>query len=497
MTKARYSSLSKSPPNDAGPGDVCGIQKLFATSSLLRSSASTKKRSLVFVAVAGILTLWINVNFMVSTFDFKSTSPYWSGLDMDSMNFTTAVALLEKAQLPPPNAPWVQVFDNSTGKARFTRKDLNNHLLTRLETRIDEELNTTGTIKHDNGDRLYMIHSGTLWALKDQQQILQKSHWYGGRFQPFEEMVQFGLQLGRNLVQLDDAMKMSNNNGNVTINLPSTTITTKKLPMDRIRELLGRGSGDQKGTLAIPLIVDPLDFAGCPAHVQFPKFTYAMASPPTVETCVPFAVPCYEMWEKLQWKHRFEPSDWNSTDMERNYRFGLQNLFQDTNWPAKSMNEYDKLYPWKQKIQKVVWRGSTTGGNPGLSGVSDWRKLPRFQLVGIGREHSDTMDFGFTELLQGWEQKPYSSEILQELGPTKKKIKPQIFMKYKAVLDINGNSWSSRFGHLMCLNSVVVMVRAAIRCRSVFDCPACASPLAQYTSTFFRSTGGKDPSELL
>jgi hypothetical protein len=32
------------------------------------------------------------------------------------------------------------------------------------------------------------------------------------------------------------------------------------------------------------------------------------------------------------------------------------------------------------------------------------------------------------------------------------------FQKYKAIIDIDGNSWSSRFGDLLCLNSVVIKV---------------------------------------
>ena len=41
-------------------------------------------------------------------------------------------------------------------------------------------------------------------------------------------------------------------------------------------------------------------------------------------------------------------------------------------------------------------------------------------------------------------------------------VKPRLslpdFMKYKAIIDIDGNSWSSRFGNLLCTNSVIIKV---------------------------------------
>jgi hypothetical protein len=34
------------------------------------------------------------------------------------------------------------------------------------------------------------------------------------------------------------------------------------------------------------------------------------------------------------------------------------------------------------------------------------------------------------------------------------------FMKSRAILDLDGNAWSGRFGTILCLNSVVIKVSA-------------------------------------
>lgn len=56
----------------------------------------------------------------------------------------------------------------------------------------------------------------------------------------------------------------------------------------------------------------------------------------------------------------------------------------------------------------------------------------------------------------------YSDEVnISEVGGLKEGIWPMDrFQKYTAVLDMDGESWSSRFGGLLCLNSVILKVES-------------------------------------
>jgi len=97
------------------------------------------------------------------------------------------------------------------------------------------------------------------------------------------------------------------------------------------------------------------------------------------------------------------------------------------------MEEWDKNYPWKTKISKVVWRGRITGYT-----YKDGER-PRQNLVRYSRDYLDIMDI-----------KPSTKKSL---------IKQDDFQKYKAILDIDGNAWSARLGKLLCFNSVVIKVQ--------------------------------------
>ncbi|KAL9184204.1 hypothetical protein ACHAXT_002290 [Thalassiosira profunda] len=96
------------------------------------------------------------------------------------------------------------------------------------------------------------------------------------------------------------------------------------------------------------------------------------------------------------------------------------------------MAEWDKTYPWKRKLDKVVWRGRITGYTYKNG------ERPRQELVRYARNHLDIMDV-----------KP---------STTKSRMAQDDFQKYKAILDIDGNAWSARLGKLLCYNSVVIKV---------------------------------------
>lgn len=96
------------------------------------------------------------------------------------------------------------------------------------------------------------------------------------------------------------------------------------------------------------------------------------------------------------------------------------------------MATYDETYPWKSKFPKLVWRGRITGYT-----YPDGER-PRQELVRFSRDFLDIMDV-----------KPSTK---------RSRIPQDDFMKYKAILDIDGNAWSARLGKLLCYNSVVIKV---------------------------------------
>jgi hypothetical protein len=429
---------------------------------------------------------------------------------MRQYNFTKIEIVLDRAQIPPPHAPWITRSSASI--------EQHQDLLSNLEQRINEVLryhgNTLATTERETQTRplpaqpehLYMIWNGTLWALEGDSG--------GRRKKPMEQMIQSALDLAQVILQLKDRGALSQVNSH-------DAHLMRALILD--------------STATIPLIASAADFKKCqPVPVEegdtlsnrsdkgYPLMSWTTTQYPTPESpfCIPFGVPCYKMWDRLRQYRRYVPvkdkgknaqtnqSDNThavppeSADSKQNMRRldltasakesreksdnitqALSSFDKDTqpnkagtpkqasttvghtNWLTMSSNELNATYPWESKIPKVVWRGSTTGGSPydltddenGATAIN-WRDMPRSKLIKIARNHPDIMDMGFTELNQGWEELPYKDQIVEELGQLPQILLFEDFMKYKAILDINGNSWSMRFGHLLCLNSVVMKV---------------------------------------
>lgn len=101
-------------------------------------------------------------------------------------------------------------------------------------------------------------------------------------------------------------------------------------------------------------------------------------------------------------------------------------------WDAM-MSNWDAIYgKFNNKISKVVWRGRITGYT-----YKDGER-PRQNLIRYSRNYLDIMDI-----------KPSTKKSL---------IKQDDFQLYKAILDIDGNAWSARYGKLLCYSSVVIKV---------------------------------------
>jgi len=339
----------------------------------------------------------------------------------------TMPEIIRKAEIPPPFAPWQNPASNQESQVAS------------LTARIRQELIMPAFKKAEREQfMLYVVNNGTLLALQEQEQFTRKNgDWYRGRWKPFEEMVQAGLDVARLLLSDESTFT----------DFYSSTHSSSLLLSDLI-----------DGHVSLPLIFDAKDWESCARFngsqvlekTDFPYFTYAMSTFPK-GNCTPFAIPCYEMWRRLKETAKFVPSDW-----DRPQRSDTTHPSWDSVWDTYMPRSFHP-FRWDNKIRKLVWRGSSTGKLPPNS--KDWRELPRFKLVKVGMENRDTMDFAITKLVQEWQEPDHAKEIKKELGNRLSSwMDFTHFMKYRGIVDIEGNSWSSRLGHLFCLNSVVIRI---------------------------------------
>jgi hypothetical protein len=116
---------------------------------------------------------------------------------------------------------------------------------------------------------------------------------------------------------------------------------------------------------------------------------------------------------------------------------------QSRDW-APIFQEQNQKYPWENKTSLAIWRGSGTG----FGG----KRSSRYRFMSEAIKHPNLLDVGCTCMTA---KLPNRCGVL--VGK-KGKIPFDDFQKYLAIADIDGNSWSERFGRLLCLNSVVLKV---------------------------------------
>ena len=199
------------------------------------------------------------------------------------------------------------------------------------------------------------------------------------------------------------------------------------------------GDGMDSSTSGFPLMFFFGDFTGCNYHnyqniYSIPLFTAAAH----VGCDHAFPFPTHELLSML----RNDESEWDDF-----------------------FAESEQEYPWSKKLSRVVWRGALTGPY-----VNDTFKNQRWNLVrtvhsiknefvglGFNEEHF-LFDVGAVRLPVRKYSKNWKND-LDEIGGLANRIDPmESNQKYRAILDVDGNSWSSRFNMLLCYNSVVLKV---------------------------------------
>jgi len=146
--------------------------------------------------------------------------------------------------------------------------------------------------------------------------------------------------------------------------------------------------------------------------------------------CAAIGMPSYETWRIFHHSHKTQ-KHWERT-----------------------FQKNEKQYPWQSKINKAIWRGSTTYEGSQYH-ASKLGETPRGILVNRSMEHPDLIDASFHKIIQKFQSQ--RKELAAQFTVSKR-VNFRQMMKYKAIIDIDGNNWSSRFGMLLCSNSVVIKI---------------------------------------
>lgn len=161
---------------------------------------------------------------------------------------------------------------------------------------------------------------------------------------------------------------------------------------------------------------------------------------------------------------KYNPSTWCSAiDMPGYERYSLLSdrsfMIYNNNWES-TFHYHEYYYPWLKKVDMAIWRGSTTGPHS-----ITFNELPRTQLVQISLTRPDIINAKFTSFVQGreHEQDKYDGDnsttvLNQTVFDIAKYMPYNELMQYRAIIDIDGNTWSSRFTKLLCTNSVIIKV---------------------------------------
>lgn len=147
--------------------------------------------------------------------------------------------------------------------------------------------------------------------------------------------------------------------------------------------------------------------------------------------------------------HKDFPDSYDCQSLLVPYYFGLG-----------AAHAYPFMEPWNVRDETIVWRGGTTG--------YDWGKSPRFRLMnlfaGSGNQPHPMpkgsnpivpgvdADFAFTAVVQNYTSEHHTMAPNWRMAPF---MGPDEVRKYKYIMDVDGNSFTSRFSTILRSGSVV------------------------------------------
>ena len=116
--------------------------------------------------------------------------------------------------------------------------------------------------------------------------------------------------------------------------------------------------------------------------------------------------------------------------------------------PIQFMDRYIKYPWWYRRYGQAVWRGSPTGS-------IYIEQNTRWKLCQMSQQYPQWIDAKFVGTTQRWPilaQNNHSTFVGTH-------ISIRDMQRYRAIIDVDGNSWSARFGTLLCQSSVVLKVQ--------------------------------------
>jgi hypothetical protein len=112
--------------------------------------------------------------------------------------------------------------------------------------------------------------------------------------------------------------------------------------------------------------------------------------------------------------------------------------------------------PWEKRIDKVFWRGASTGSRNCLR-LQQWQDIPRFKLCLAVREiqRDDLFDVGLSSVVQIWDEA--EKQAIAKCDLARPPVPPATFMHYRHSIDIDGNtcSWPGLFHKLIMGHTII------------------------------------------
>jgi Glycosyl transferase family 90 len=110
------------------------------------------------------------------------------------------------------------------------------------------------------------------------------------------------------------------------------------------------------------------------------------------------------------------------------------------------VDRYINYHWWHQRNGRAVWRGSPTGS-------INMEENVRWKLCLMSLQRPDLIDAKFVGTTQRWPQLINNTNLMGQ------RIDVRDMQHYRAIIDVDGNSWSGRFGMLLCLSTVVLKIQ--------------------------------------
>lgn len=191
------------------------------------------------------------------------------------------------------------------------------------------------------------------------------------------------------------------------------------------RMKLVRGIYLQEFESGLPFLLLGGDGNGCELSTRtdlynFPRLTWSIPAPKFEGDgwCKAISVPTYSTWESFK------------------------NIKSEKRWKVVLQDQRSR-YPWASKINKAVWRGSTTSQlqsgydiSKDLQYITTFNGTARAQLVQTGVEHPDVIDASFTNFVYPFEAE---KDELSTLTRVTERIRFADQMKYKGASIASGS----------------------------------------------------------